>query len=347
MRKYCHVLFACLFVCCAVFPAWSYMPTYPDDAEFKMCAKMRDWEECARDELQRTVRVVKQQYRTILTTPSIMKWHSSADENVAVLRDMYDSWTAFRTRLCSLSDKAAIYTEPLTEEKTACNLYYALHHKDHLDSVLLLMMQKAPAKQQDFDFLTIYDHDEDYQFCINANQKNCLEDELKRSSKEIKDYYKTFLEDEFVGKWNNGPDLKRGNYRDMYDSWIAYRNRMCSLAVWAYQSFYGEKSMNLTQCLQFYNREKLETMMNILLTAHSEVDDAHETDGDPSDENHVFHMDMDDGGLAEGQTITPLDRHIDSGMEGSDDVLVSEEPQPEKDTEPKPEEKHDIPEWAQ
>ena len=347
MRKYCLVLFACLFVCVSTLPAWSFMPTYPDDQEFEMCAKINTWDECAKDETQRALRVVKQQYRTILSTPSILQWHPSADENVAVLRDMYDSWSAFRTRLCSLSNKAATYMETLVEEKISCNLYYVLHHRDHLNSILLLMTRKAPENQQDFNFLKIYDHDEEYEACVAEKEQNCIGAELKRSGKIIKDYYKTFSEDEFVGKWNNGPDLKRGNYRDMYDSWIAYRNRMCSLAVWAYQSFYGAKSMDLNTCLQFYNREKLETMENLLLVAHSALDDAHEMDEDPSEEGHVFTTEKDDGGLAEGRTITPLENRIDAGMNTADDVLVPEETQPEEPEKPEPEEKRNIPAWAQ
>lgn len=347
MHKCFYTLLFAMSICLQAAPAQSYMPTYPDDEEFAMCAKISSWDDCAKDELQRMTRVVKQQYRTILTTPSVLQWHASADENVEILRDMYDSWTAFRTRLCSLSDKASMYLEPLVEEKTACNLYYVLHHKDHLNSVLLLMTQKAPQNPQDFNFLRIYDHDEAYEECVKKGQKKCLDEELVRSGKEIKDYYKTFLEDEFVGKWNNGPDLKKGNYRDMYDSWIAYRNRMCSLAVWAYNSFYGQNTMSLTNCLQFYNREKLETVENLLVVAHSTLDDGREIDESADTENEEFVSDKDDGGLAEGKTITPLERNIDSGSTNPDDELLTAEP---KKTEPKQEpeaEKRNIPAWAQ
>lgn len=345
MPKYFLVLFFCFSTFFAAVPAWSFMPTYPDDKEFDMCARINSWDECAKDEMQRALRVVKQEYRTILTTPEIMQWHSSVDENVAILRDMYDSWTAFRTRLCSLSSKASLYMEPLVEEKTSCNLYYILHHRDHLNSILLLMLKQAPDDVNDFTFLKIYDHDDEYQSCIDAKEDDCIENELKRSNRIIKNYYKTFSEDEFVGKWNNAPDLKAGNYRDMYDSWIAYRNRMCALAVWAYQNYYGPKSMDPTTCLQFYNREKLETMENLLLMAHSALDDAHEMDEDPSDTSHIFTTERDDGGLAEGRTITPLERRVDPGDSNLDDKLIPDEPVAEETKEP--EEKRNIPAWAQ
>ena len=346
MRKHCLAIFSFLSVFCMTFSARGFMPTYPDDEEFTACSRVSSWDECAKDEAQRALRTVKQQYRTILTTPSILKWQTSAEKNTEMLRDMYDSWTAFRTRLCSLANKASMYVEPLVEEKVSCNLYYILHHRDHLNSILLLMTKKAPSLRQNFNFLKIYDHDAEYEECVSKNQRNCIDEELKRSSKAIKDYYKTFSEDEFVGKWNNGPDLKKGNYRDMYDSWVAYRNRMCSLAVWAYNDFYGAGTMKLNECLQFYNREKLETMENLLMVAHSSLDDGHEADGDSPEEHREFTTDRDDGGLAEGQTIMPLERNIDFGPANSGDELDSEEPQKSAEKQPKEEKRH-IPAWAQ
>ena len=302
---------------------------------------------CVLEQTQRQLSVVRKQYRTILGNPLILKWHAEPEENTQVLRDMYESWTAFRSRLCSLSNKAVAHLAPILNEKGSCNLYYVLHHKDHLNSVLLLMNKKAPQKASEFNFLQIDEHDDEYAQCLKDGKNNCLEDELKRSSRMIKDYYKTFSEDEFVGRWNNGPDLSQGNYRDMYDSWIAYRNRMCSLAVWAYTNYYGPKSMTLTQCLQFYNREKLETMENLLVSAHSSLDNEFESDLTPVEEQHEDY-EKDDGGTEEGRTITPLERRIDAGGMTPNDVLVKEkkeEKQPQ--IEPKLEEKYNIPAWAQ
>ena len=334
------------------------MPIYSDDEEFKLCTKISDWDTCAREEALRDLNIVKRQYQEILSNPVILQWHPKPEENAEILRDMYDSWTAFRNRLCSLSVKASMYLERLVDERYSCPLYYNKHHEDHLARILELMNKKVPVKRSEFKFLDLTSHDDEYAECV-ANPKNstCLDEELKRSAKYIKDLYKTFSEDEFVGKWNNGPDLSRGNYRDMYDSWIAYRNRICSLAVWAYHYAYGKEAITLTQCLQFYNREKLETMENLLYGAHSSLDigieEEDSVDGpqqiDPELLNFSIH---DDGGEAEGKTITPLQRRIEPTGDRQDDVLEVEtkEPvkEPEKSTESEePEAGHNVPSWAQ
>ena len=252
---------------------------------------------------------------------------------------MRDSWRAFKTRLCSLSSKSALYLEKLLDEKKSCNSYYIKHHMDHLDKIIKLLKGNVPANRAEFSYLEIYDHDEEYKECIKRKDASkCLEEEFERSTKQIKNLYKTALEDNMLGKWNNGPDLKNGNYRDMYDSWIAYRNRICSLSVWAYKKGYGDNGVSLVQCLQFFNREKLETMENLLVSAHSALDEEIETDDD-------------DGGEAEGKTIKPLERRFDA-VQNKEDVIDTEEKNQfsEKNKQPEqnsPKKNLNIPSWAQ
>ncbi|MBR3502194.1 MAG: DUF1311 domain-containing protein [Alphaproteobacteria bacterium] len=330
------------------FNAYAWMPTYDDDHEFESCTKStKDWSFCAQEEGLRVLNNVKKQYRAILTNPKIVDWHSKLDENTAVMRDMYESWTAFRNRICSLSVKAAENLQPLVDPRAACDLFHIQHHQDHLDKVLLLLQGNVPDDYNDFEFLQIIDHDKEYQQCIEAEdepesiikskeevlneqsaestkevetqvnaqdrKEKCVEEELKRSIRNIKNYYKTFVNDEIVGKWNNGDGLKQGNYRDMYDSWIAYRNRMCALAVWAYQSHYGTESISSNDCILFYNLEKFEIMQNTLIGAHSSLD-----------EEDIPDMNANDGGEAEGKTITPLKRRI-AVEEQTEDERFSEE----------------------
>ena len=321
--------------------AFAFMPSYTDDAEYYKCVRAtNDYNNCAVEQMRRNLNTVKKQYRVIITNPSIVGWHENISENTATMRDMYESWNAFRTRLCSLSNKAAMYLSPLIEEKISCNSYYVLHHKDHLDSIILLLTKNVPQKRSEFDYLEIYDHDDEYEECMKSkNNSKCLEDELKHSTKQIKNLYKTLSVDDFVGKWNNGKKKKKGNYRDMYDSWIAYRNRMCSLSVWAYKKAYGDKGAGLTQCLQFFNREKLETLQNLLTSAHAALDDEY-------DENF-----NDDGGEAEGKTIKPLERRVDTEQSPEDALDAEETAEPlVKKAEPKkeaPQKKVNVPAWAQ
>ena len=338
MLKFLSVLFFGLVL--NVGYSQAFMPSYPDGDEYFRCVRAtNDYEGCASEQARQRLNTVKKQYRTILTNPNMIGWHENISDNTVTLRDMFESWTAFRNRLCSLSNKAAKYLEPLISEKIGCNSYYITHHQDHLNSIILLLTKNVPSKKEQFDYLTIYDHDDEYEECMKGKDTSkCLDEELKRSSKGIKNLYKTLLEDDFVGKWNNGPDLKNGNYRDMYDSWIAYRNRMCSLSVWAYQVGYGKDAMKLNQCLQFFNREKLETLQNILMSANSALDDEYDEDFN------------DDGGEAEGQTIKPLDRRFDAEQKTEDKLEPDERVEPliEK-AEPKKQtlqKKVEVPTWA-
>lgn len=320
----------------------AFMPQYLDDEEYFRCVRAtKDYDDCSAQQMKRNLETVKKQYRVIISNPNLVGWHNEISENTATLRDMYESWTAFRTRICSLSVKASMYLEKLFDEKTSCNSYYVLHHKDHLDKIILLLTGNLPKNRNDFSYLEIYDHDEEYENCMKGKDTSkCLEEELKRSTKRIKDLYKTASEDKMIGKWNNGPDLKNGNYRDMYDSWIAYRNRMCLLSVWAYRKGYGNRGVNLTQCLQFFNREKLETMENLLLSAYSILDEEMVADT------------VDDGGEAEGKTIKPLQRRFDT-KQRQEDALLDEEtgkkPEVQKpaDKEKSQQKKVNVPTWAQ
>lgn len=315
------------------------MPFYEDSEELRHCLRStNDINTCAKEDALRTLNTIKKQYRAILTTPNIVGWHEDIQDNTTELRDMYESWTAFRNRLCSLSHKASMYLQKIVEEKISCNLYYDLHHKDHLDSIILLLRNDVPATKSDFGYLYIEDHDDEYSECMTKKQnEECITEELKRSTQTIKNLYKTMVEDEFIGKWNNGPDLKNGNYRDMYDSWIAYRNRMCSLSVWAYEKGYGKNALSLNQCLQFFNREILETLQNILVGAHSSLDDEY------------LNMDDDDGGEAEGKTIKPLEKRFDAKQSLADTLNPEDNIELPKEnsqkTAPKP--KFNLPAWAQ
>lgn len=340
MFRYLFTIAVFLLTCST--PAKAFLPDYPDDAEFKQCTKVsNNWDACVREETRRSLNTIKKQYRFILTHPKIKNWHDNPAENIETMRDLYESWLAFRNRLCSLAKASTRFLEPVSDEKDACTLYYTLHHQDHLNSIALLLDNKAPKNSFDFDFMRIYDHDKLYKECIQRNMESkCIDEELKRTANELKLQYEVFVKDYAVGKWNNGNGLESGNYRDMYDSWIAYRNRMCSLAVWAYQQAYGHDSITLNQCLQFYSREKFEALRNLIRSAHSTLDEDEET---PEELN--------DGGEKEGQTITPLTRKIEKGSDDSlsepaEIISEKKEQSEEQEDQNKSSKNVNIPAWA-
>ena len=94
------------------------MPDYEDDAEFLKCRRMNiDSDICQREQIQRALERVKKLYKIILNEPKLVEWNGSLEKDAEVLRDMFESWTAFRNRLCSVSYLATRYVEPIYNEK--------------------------------------------------------------------------------------------------------------------------------------------------------------------------------------------------------------------------------------
>ncbi len=295
--------------------AQATMPEYEDDAEFKHCMRFAsDIDDCVKEETRRVLNNVKEDYRKILGDVQLMSWNGSQQANAAMLRDMYSAWTAYRNRLCSLSEASSKYLEPLITEKYSCTLYHTFHHRAHLDSIVELMNYRGKERNDKFSLFKVYEHDNEYTHCREQAKKaknECLNVELERKTKRVKDMYNTLLHDDFVGKWNNAPDLRSGNYRDMFDSWIAYRNRLCSLSAWAYANAKIQPKVGQAECILFLTNEHLEVLGNLLFAANSSLDSGFEDEHEENevDENEEW---SDDGGLAEGQTITPLQNKIET-----------------------------------
>ena len=287
------------------------MPQYEDDEEFSHCLKItNDLDACVQEENKRVLNKVKQDYKNILGNTKLMSWNGSFDANTAVMRDMYESWTAYRNRLCSLSQAASVNVEPIVTEKYSCGLYHTWHHLDHLDKIIKLMKYSGDVQNNDFDLFKVYEHDDKYKICREDEKKSkneCLSGELDRATRRVKDLYSSLIHDENVGQWNNGPNLQNGNYRDMFDSWIAYRNRLCSLAAWAYGSAKIQPKVGVDECILFLTDEHRQILENVLFLAHSSLDEGFEDELGGGFVEPITN----DGGLEEGQTITPLQRRIE------------------------------------
>ena len=370
MNKYTFLTTVLIGIVCGLKPTWADMPYYDDDDEYKSCVQATGKpDKCAHEEMLRTLEAVKRDYRDVLKNPAILSWHEELAENTEILRDMYESWSAFRNRMCMLAYVAAFHMKPTIDERYSCNLYYTLHHKSQLEGVLQLMKigtdKKTVKSGSDtptstVDERTIGDlnklidttHDDKYESCLKKDALDeCLQDEITRSSQEVKDMYKIFIADPYVGKWNNGPNLQRGNYRDMYDSWIAYRNRICQLLSWSMDYALENKSTSRFEtCLIAANRNKTSVMKNLYAVIHSlKKDDLDNFAETVKKLKNVKPVRNTDGGEEVGKAITPLKRQISSGSERTDDELVSiyssqdnqpQQSQPEKSNK-------EIPSWAQ
>ncbi len=292
-------------------------PDYSDDEEAVFCMKkISDTKICPTEHAQRRYAQVKSLYVDLLTEPELLGWQGSAQKNKEVLKDMHESWVAYRNRLCSLSKVCATYTVPLFDEYAVCSVFQNINHYDYLNQILYTLNlkkrnnkypQRIVGLEGIFNYLE-FNHDEDYKKCMEKTKKTqqCLKEEIDRSTQAIKNYLNSFYVNEDTAKWNNGPDVKTGNLRDMFDSWVAFRNRMCSLTYYAQRKAYGMKAISFDTCIQFYNINFEQNLNNLLGAANSYLD-----------EEMIAHIKT-DGGEKEGKSIKPLNRRISSSISGDD-----------------------------
>ena len=304
------------------------MPFYDDDSEFDRCTVMTgDWNRCMSEEIRRDTNDVKNLYREVLANPKLNDWNENFEQNQQMLRDMYASWNAFRNRLCSLSKVAARYTGGWKDEEISCNLYYVKHHKDHFQCINDMLLGRADERD---DFIG-NEHDEEYAKCLEEDSASkCLIAEFQRSSEKIKELYKKFYDSQYTSGWNNGTDLGNGNYRDMFDSWVAYRNRLCSLSAFAYQDFPQRAEITKNHCLQYLNREKFETMENLYSLSQRAFTSA------------KMQKKSEDGGRKAGEAIAPLEKRVET----SESLVGKSEENAESESEEVMENTSSLPAWA-
>lgn len=354
MLKYILVA-VMLFSSTALADSEFVFPNYLDDEAFEYCVNVtNESSNCIKEQNQRVLNDVKILYKNILATPEMTSWNGSLEANRDVLRDMYESWSAYRNRLCSLCKVVSVYTAPLFDPELSCILYQNYNHKDYLNQVLHTINSRKtkntyPAKLANVEGGNSYleiDHDEEYKKCISDKKSSsfCLKEESQRSIKNIKETLAQLLSSSVSGKWNNGPDIKNGNYRDMFDSWVAFRNRMCSLTTYAQKQIHETNGSSLEECIQFYNLTFQETLDTFLLKSNSYLDEEMLPASDAEEE----------GGEEEGKKIKPLERKFSPNINASvtSDSLIdegtTERPVEETSEEPKNTDNRGrtLPSWA-
>lgn len=293
-------------------------PEYLDDEAYEQCYKLtHNSDECAKEESQRVLRDIKISYKNLLADGRLNDWNGSVDKNKDMLRDMYESWTAYRNRVCSLNVPVSKYIAPLVDPKISCTLYQNFMQKDYLGNILHNLNIKNPRNPYPERLINAdggnryleVDHDAEYKSCVAEKkpQDECLKAEIERTTKYIKDDLATILTIPTIAKWNNGPDIKNGNIRDMFDSWVAYRNRVCSLNAYVQKIANPQKPVSFDYCIQYYNENFAALLDLYLKNANSVLDeDMYGTDNEPEE-----------GGEEEGRSITPLKRRIVTDLDNS------------------------------
>lgn len=289
---------------------------YRDDEKFEQCSRFeQNLDVCMKEQIGRTQKDVQNLYKAILRTDTIRGWNKDVTESTQIMKDMYSSWLAYRTRLCSLAKVSEKNTAPLFDPELSCKTYHTYHHKNQLHNVLYLLNINKPISQYKSqisnaigpDFLAEIPHDQEYEECNKIKSKErCYYDELNRLTDKIKDLYQKFYDSEDTAKWNNGVSLQQGNYRDTFDSWVAYRNRLCSLYVHAKKIAGKDKEFKLNDCIIYMNKEKADTFENLFAHSIGVMDGE---SYDPSDT---------DGGETEGKKIIPLKEKVAQNIKGGE-----------------------------
>lgn len=123
----------------------------------------------------------------------------------------------------------------------------------------------------------------EYDACYQKAQTDnevalCMKAENARLLKEIQQIYANLAKHNKIKPWNKGNGLVNGNLRDMYNSWLAYRNRYCSLYETASEGGFGGASFNRERCLLSFTNDHYEMIQSIIVNANSagEEDDMEE-----------------------------------------------------------------------
>ena len=114
----------------------------------------------------------------------------------------------------------------------------------------------------------------EYESCYDAAQNDnqvalCMKAETARVLKNIQEAYSAVLKNEQTASWNNGNSLTSGNLKDMYDHWVAYRNRYCSLFVQASEHTFGSADYDKERCLLNLTNDHYELMRSVLINANT------------------------------------------------------------------------------
>lgn len=101
----------------------------------------------------------------------------------------------------------------------------------------------------------------------------CMKEQTARLMKQIQQNYRSLLANADVKKWNNGDSLSKGNLKDTYNSWLAYRNRYCSLFRVANTNMYGSPNYHYERCMKQLTEDHLLLTEKALEATEGSVDE--------------------------------------------------------------------------
>ena len=119
----------------------------------------------------------------------------------------------------------------------------------------------------------------DYYKCINSSNgmddgyTKCYLDEAKRDVDRIDSVYQKLSSDARFSQWNNGNGMFKGNFKDMLDTWISFRNRYCSLYAEIYSKYDGStSSFHQADCIMKMSKRHADDMEDLWKTSFSKIE---------------------------------------------------------------------------
>ncbi|MBO7556557.1 MAG: hypothetical protein J6T72_04100 [Alphaproteobacteria bacterium] len=106
-----------------------------------------------------------------------------------------------------------------------------------------------------------------------AKHISCLNQEIKRQHGYIENFYRTLLKQQQFQEWNGGDTLAKGNFKDMNEQFVAFRDRLCSLYALAKKPTYENLEWGRKECIMIFN----DYMLNRLQTIKYESDGDYST----------------------------------------------------------------------
>lgn len=126
---------------------------------------------------------------------------------------------------------------------------------------------------------------DDLSDCLNASNSldsgyaKCYLDQAKRDMLRVNQYYKELADNRAFVKWNNGNKMFKGNFKDLLDAWVNYRNKYCSLYSEVYSQYDGsDVYFHQSKCLMDQTKLHADNLHDLIFTAASTIEGGNNTD---------------------------------------------------------------------
>jgi len=108
----------------------------------------------------------------------------------------------------------------------------------------------------------------------------CMKAETQRILKDIQEVYINISNHPQTKAWNNGNGLISGNLKEMYNSWLSYRDKYCSLFEVASENTFGSPSYDRERCLLELTLDHYQLVHAVITNANTgpEEESGHEHD---------------------------------------------------------------------